>query len=839
MLNNNWSDKFIKVIGLSRDAALECGLSEITSLCFLIGLLRAKGIAYDILCNYGISSDTAIKQLIKKESPYAENGMWNMDRTPEEMSISIEGGRLLRLAQLEAKQMGDEKVEPQHLLLSMLHDHSNEAKTFLTEQCGINYEKIERRINAMPKASQEFDSIDGDLKSPDEINQKSNSNDTRKKHSDSETPVIDRFGIDLTAKAEKGVLDPVVGREDEMQRIAQILCRRKKNNPILIGQPGVGKSAVVEGLAQMIVKRQVPYALQEKRIMALDMASTVAGTQFRGQFEDRLRKIIDELKAHPEIILFVDEIHTIIGAGSAAGSLDAANILKPALARGEVQCIGATTIDEYRKTIEKDGALERRFQKVMLEPSSKEQTWQILKNLQSCYESFHGVNYTDEALKACVDLTERYVTDRYFPDKAIDIMDEAGSHARLTKNVVPQAIQDKETEIENLKREKIAAAQRQDYELAANLRDAVADCTKELKRMTQEWSDAQNSSKITVNADDVARIVSKLTGIPVGKVMQNENERLQSMKDVLSKQVISQDEAITKLTRAIAMNRLGLKGHNRPIGTFLFVGPTGVGKTHLVKCLSKYMFDNDESLIRIDMSEYGEKYNTSRLIGAPPGYVGYEEGGQLTERVRRHPYSVVLLDEIEKAHSDVFNTLLQVMDEGRMTDGNGVTVDFRNTIIIMTSNIGTRQLDEAGNGIGFNAIQTKDEMADHIIHKALKRKFSPEFLNRLDDVIYFKALNTDDAHEICRLQLSELNQRLEQMGYHINENGTLVNFLVKQGFQTEYGARSLKRAITEHVETVLCEAIMSGQVLGKFIQFEPDEEGKTLHIKTEENKGNK
>ena len=829
MQNNNWSDELIKMIGLSRDAALEYGLSGIPSLCFLIGILRSKGFAYNILSDYGLSSEASIKEMLKTVKPLTEDGNRNTDQTPKEITISVEGGRLLRFAQMEARRMGDSEVKPQHMLLSILHDHNNEAKTYLTGY-GITLEKVERKIKAIPNALDVLEPVDGELMSPDEVNNKPIFNKPEKKRSNSNTPVMDCFSTDLTAKAENGGLDPVVGREDEMQRIAQILCRRKKNNPILIGLPGVGKSAVVEGLAQMIVKHQVPYTLQDKRILSLDMASIVAGTQFRGQFENRIKNIIEELKAHPEIILFVDEIHTIIGAGSATGSLDAANMLKPALARGEIQCIGATTVDEYRKTIEKDGALERRFQKVMLEPSTKEQTLQILKNLRACYEAHHGVSYTDKALEACVDLTERYVTDRFFPDKAIDAMDETGSYARLTRNSVSKEIKDKETEIENLKEQKNEAANNQDYELAARLRDAVADCTEELKRMTKEWTERQNESSITVGEDDVAHIISKLTGIPVGRVMQDENERLRTMKTVLASQVISQDEAIGKLTRAITMNRLGLKRPNRPIGTFLFVGPTGVGKTHLVKCLSKCMFDNDDSLIRIDMSEYGEKYNTSRLIGAPPGYIGYEEGGQLTERVRRHPYSVVLLDEIEKAHSDVFNILLQVMDEGRMTDGNGVTVDFRNTIIVMTSNVGTRQLEESSTRIGFNAQQANPKMAEGIIQKALKRQFSPEFLNRLDDVIYFNSLTKDDARKICKLQLSELNERLAAKGYHVNVNDAIVDFLVEHGFQPNYGARSLKRSITEHVETALCEAIMSGRKLNDCICLEPNKDGDSLHI---------
>lgn len=675
-----------------------------------------------------------------------------------------------------------------------------------------------------------FGVSDDELLSPEDANKRAPFAENSENERNTDTPLLNKFGTDITARAEKELLDPVVGRSEETLRIAQILCRRKKNNPILIGQPGVGKSAVVEGLAQAIVKHQVPFVLQNKRVVALDMASVVAGTQFRGQFEDRLRKLILELKNNRNVILFIDEIHTMIGAGSAAGTLDAANILKPALARGDVQCIGATTIEEYRKTIEKDGALERRFQKVLLEPPTAEQTKEILKNLCPLYENYHGVVYSDDAIDACVSLTDRYVSDRFFPDKAIDVMDEVGSYVRLSNTSISKSINDKEQEIENLKQKKQEAALNQDYELAARLRDALSDCTKELKQMTQEWSEAQNQHRQKVTSDDVSRVVSNLCGIPVGRIMQDENDRLRLMPSVLSSQVISQNEAIDKLTRSIAVNRLGIKGHNRPIGTFLFVGPTGVGKTHLVKCLSKYMFDRNDALIRIDMSEYGEKYNTSRLIGAPPGYVGYDEGGQLTEKVRRHPYSVVLLDEIEKAHADVFNMLLQVMDEGRLTDGNGSTVDFRNTIIIMTSNIGTRQLGEFGMGVGFNKTSDKSRSSEEIIQKALRRSFSPEFLNRLDDIIYFNPLNSNDAKEIVKIQLCELNERLQLKGYVIQVNDALVDYLVTQGFEEKYGARSIKRAISEFVEVPICEQLMSHSMLKEKIVFELSEDGKHLTI---------
>ncbi|MBF0961615.1 MAG: ATP-dependent Clp protease ATP-binding subunit, partial [Alloprevotella tannerae] len=591
-----------------------------------------------------------------------------------------------------------------------------------------------------------------------------------------------------------------------------ILSRRKKNNPILIGEPGVGKSAVVEGLANLIVSGKVPRVLQHRRIVALDMASIVAGTQYRGQFEDRLQRLIKELRAHREIILFIDEIHTIIGAGSAPGSLDAANILKPALARGEIQCIGATTTDEYRKTIEKDGALERRFQKIQLASTTLEQTLEILRNLKKRYEEHHNVSYTDEALQACVNLTARYISDRALPDKAIDALDEAGSRVHISGVKVPENIEKLEKCIADLKRHKTEAAKAQNYELAANLRDEVAQLTDKLEHANKDWIDSLKEDRPTVTAEDISTIVSMMSGIPVQRMAQDESTRLRGMKAALQAKVISQDEAISHLVRAITRNRLGLKGTDRPIGTFLFVGPTGVGKTYLVKCLAEWMFGSKEDLIRIDMSEYGEKYSTSRLVGAPPGYVGYDEGGQLTEKVRRHPYSVILLDEIEKAHPDVFNTLLQVMDEGRLTDGNGTTVDFRNTIIIMTSNSGTRQLKDFGRGIGFKEAATDDadgKMVEQIIRKALQKQFSPEFLNRLDDIITFHPLTEADAGKIADLEIGALKERLEKMQLSLELTTAAKDYVVKKGFNVQYGARSLKRSIQANIEDAICDLIMN------------------------------
>ena len=630
------------------------------------------------------------------------------------------------------------------------------------------------------------------------------------KKTSSDTPIINNFTTDLTDIATKGGLDPVVGRDDEILRVIQILCRRKKNNPIIIGEPGVGKSAIVEGLADRIVHRRVPRLLLGKRIVILDMATIVSGTQYRGQFEERVRRLIDELKAHPEIILFIDEIHTIIGAGSTPGSLDAANILKPALARGEVQCIGATTVGEFKKTIEKDGALDRRFQKIMLEPTSKEETLAILHNIKKRYEEHHNVVYTDEALTYCVELTSRFVTNRFLPDKAIDALDEAGACMHLAGTGTPKQLEEKEKEIEIMRSQKLEAAQNQNYELAARLRDEIQTLNRELETITQQWQIEQKEHPVEVDETVVAQVVSKMSGVPVTRVASKESERLKGMGCALNHKVIAQEKAVERLVRAITCSRLGLKGDNRPIGTFLFVGPTGVGKTYLVKCLAEWMFGTKDSLIRIDMSEYGEKYSVSRLVGAPPGYVGYEEGGQLTERVRRHPYSVILLDEVEKAHPDVFNTLLQVMDEGRLTDGNGTTVDFRNTIIILTSNSGTRQLREFGNGIGFNRVvgELDEKETRNIILKVLRKQFAPEFLNRLDDIITFSPLNKVDALTIATLEIDDLISRLSKRGISLIIDEAVVHRVVEKGFDAQYGARSLKRAIQQLIEDTLCEYIL-------------------------------
>ena len=628
----------------------------------------------------------------------------------------------------------------------------------------------------------------------------------------SQTPIIDKFCTDLTSLAEQGALDPVVGRQTEMLRVMQILCRRKKNNPVLIGDPGVGKTAVVEGIAQLIATKNVPVPLENKRIVTLNMATLVAGTQVRGQFEERVRKLMEEVKKHKEIIVFIDEIHTIIGAGSAPGSLDAANMLKPALARGEMQCIGATSTAEYKKSIEKDAALERRFQKILLSPASQEETLAILKQLRSRYEQHHNTTYSDEALQACVSLTARYINGRVLPDKAIDAMDEAGAKARIRFREMPSEFTDIQNEISKLTEEKLQAAKSQDYERAAQLRDVIQQRSAQLQEMRMQWEEQQKKSPVRVDENDVAETVSMMSGVPVTKVRESDTERLKNMGAVLRERIVGQDDAVEQVSRALVRNRLGLSGGDRPIGTFLFVGPTGVGKTYLVKCLAEQLFGSKDALIRVDMSEYGEKFSVSRLVGAPPGYVGYEEGGQLTDRVRRKPYSVVLLDEIEKAHPDVFNTLLQVMDEGRLTDGNGVTADFRNTLVVMTSNSGTRQLREVGAGMGFdrNRDEIAPEKARSVIMNALKKQFAPEFLNRLDDIIVFNPLNKENASQITDLELKELLDRVKKMGYALKITDNAKQFILSKGFDAQYGARSLKRAVRQYVEDPLCDFLLEG-----------------------------
>jgi len=624
----------------------------------------------------------------------------------------------------------------------------------------------------------------------------------------SATPVIDKYGKDITREAAEGRLDPVVGRETEIERLAQILSRRKKNNPVMIGEPGVGKSAIIEGLARRIVERKVARTLLDKRIVSLDMAAIVAGTKYRGQFEERLKAVIDEVSANKNVIMFIDEIHNIVGAGNASGSMDAANLLKPALARGEFQCIGATTLDEYRKSIEKDGALERRFQKVLVEPTTPEQTLEILHNIKEMYEQHHGVNYTDEALKACVTLTDRYISDRFFPDKAIDAMDEAGSRVHITKVDTPKEIEDLEQRIAEAQENKFKAVQAQNFESAANYRDQQEKLKEELQEAKERWEAELDRRRVTVNEGHIAEVVAMMTGVPAQRIAQSEGIRLLGMTDELKKQVIGQDEAIDKIARSIRRNRAGLRDPKRPIGSFMFLGPTGVGKTLLAKKLAQFLFNSDDALIRVDMSEYMEKFNVSRLVGAPPGYVGYEEGGQLTEKVRRHPYSVVLLDEIEKAHPDVFNMLLQVLDEGNLTDGLGRKVDFKNTIIIMTSNIGTRELKDFGAGVGFNTGELTRERSDSVIRKALNRQFSPEFLNRVDDIVTFGSLNHDHILKIVDIELASFYKRVEENGLKLSITTAAKNLVADRGFDIQYGARPLKRAIQSEIEDPLSEMLL-------------------------------
>jgi len=731
---------------------------------------------------------------------------------------------IIKLAIIEARYMKAQLVDVEHLLLSLLHNKEVRNMPIMAPffNAGIDYEAIVRQVKGQqPEPAGEADDEtsakfreDGDtMEHPENAENSKNQAQTKFRRSGrGDTPMLDKFGNDMTRAAEEGRLDPVVGRETEIERLAQILSRRKKNNPVLIGEPGVGKSAIVEGLALRIIQRKVSRILFNKRLVALDMASIVAGTKYRGEFEERVKGILNELVKNRDIILFIDEIHTIVGAGNASGSMDAANMLKPALARGEIQCIGATTLDEYRVNIEKDGALERRFQKVMVEPTTAEETLVILNNIKSKYEEHHGVIYSNDALEACVKLTDRYISDRNFPDKAIDALDEAGSRVKVTHIEVPTEIEELESELAQTTADKVAAAQRHDFATATQLRDRAAELSTELETKRKEWEETMRKNREVVDAEKVAEVVAMMTGVPVQRIAQAEGARLLEMGPTLKKAIIGQDEAISKIVKAIQRNRLGLKDPSKPIGTFMFLGPTGVGKTHLAKKLAEFLFDSQETLIRIDMSEYMEKFSVSRLIGAPPGYVGYDEGGQLTERVRRHPYSVVLLDEIEKAHPDVFNLLLQVMDEGRLTDSLGRRIDFKNTIIIMTSNIGTRQLKEFGSGVGFNTREVNREFSHGVLTKALNKAFSPEFLNRIDDVIIFENLDRDAIFKIIDIELSGFYKRLHNIGYTVTLSDEAKNFIATKGCDVQFGARPLKRAIQKYLEDELAEVLLGGNV---------------------------
>lgn len=830
LMSNEFTQQVSDIVVYGKEEANRLQNDHIEPEHLLLGILRdGECKAAEILKSFYLDLKGIKNEL---ETQLREKSI--LENYSQDISFSEEASKILTLSKLEARLMNDEKVDTPHILLAIMRDNQNNAYKIL-EKNNVTYEKI---IDRLKQEEAPFDGLDfNDDEEEEGIGRRGNAdknNDgfgssanrqttqTEQKQADGGTPYLDNYGIDLTKAAEGGKLDPVVGREKEIERIAQILSRRKKNNPILIGEPGVGKSAIAEGLALRIVEKRVSRALFGKRIISLDMTAVVAGTKYRGQFEERIRAILTEVKKHPDVILFIDEIHTIVGAGSAAGSMDAANMLKPALARGEIQCIGATTLDEYRKNIEKDGALERRFQKVLVEPTSPEETLQILRNIKDKYEEHHNVTYTDEALEACVRLTDRYVTDRYFPDKAIDAMDEAGSRIHLTHISVPQEIEEQERLIEEAQQHKNEAIRLQNFELAASFRDRENQYTEQLERLKNEWKEKLKDNRETVDAPQIEEVVSMISGVPVQRMAQAEGVRLKGMKQALLSKVIGQDKAVETLVRSIQRSRVGLKDPNKPIGTFLFLGPTGVGKTHLAKELAKNMFGTTDAIIRIDMSEYMEKFTVSRLVGAPPGYVGYEEGGQLTEKVRRHPYSIVLLDEIEKAHSDVFNMLLQVMDEGRLTDSLGRTVDFKNTIIIMTSNIGTRQLKEFGKGIGFTAQtgENEKEHANSVIRKALNKSFAPEFINRLDEIVTFDQLDIASLEKIIDIELAGLYKRIEGCGYHLLLDQEAKRFVAEKGYDVQFGARPLKRSIQNHLEDGLAELIIN----------EEPQTGDTLHV---------
>ena len=818
-MNNNISDKLNSILVLSKEEAERLSQPEVMPEHVLLGMLRDgrnKAVEMLLMLNVDLNGLKARLEAVQPVPDQPASG-----KVPiENISLSLVVTRLLKIGALEARLRRSDEVRAEHLLLAIARDHSAKAAEIL-----LSYNADYRSLSGVLPA--ETDSgiqmgmgISDDDDDEEELdstpssssqNAKGSGSATATRQSGSKTPVLDSFSNDITQAAVEGRLDPVVGREKEIERLAQILTRRKKNNPILIGEPGVGKSAIVEGLSQRIVTRKVSPMLFGKRVLALDMAAVVAGTKYRGQFEERIRSIIQELKKNPDIIIFIDEVHTIIGAGSAPGSMDAANMLKPALSRGEIQCIGATTVDEYRKSIEKDGALERRFQKIMVEPTTPEETLLILQNLKPRYEEHHNVTYTDEALESCVHLAERYITDRSFPDKAIDVMDESGSRTHLSNISVPKEIEQKQQEIDFTREGKNDAVSRQDFELAARFRDREKSLENELEAMKRDWEISLKSRRETVDADNIAQVVSMMTGIPVQKMAREEGERLRGLSPALKAKVIAQDAAVDTLAKAIRRSRCGLKNPNKPIGSFLFLGPTGVGKTLLAKQLAVELFGSEDALIRVDMSEFMEKFAVSRLVGAPPGYVGYEEGGQLTEKVRRRPYSIVLFDEIEKAHQDVFNILLQVMDEGRLTDSDSRTVDFRNTIIIMTSNIGSRQIQEYGHGIGFGTSDSTLEGArQDIIRKALHRSFSPEFINRIDEIITFNQLDREAVSKIVDIEIGNLRTRVEAMGYRFSVTPEALALLSEKGYSREFGARPLKRAIQNLVEDRIAEVMVDG-----------------------------
>jgi ATP-dependent Clp protease ATP-binding subunit ClpC len=829
-----FSKRVNDVLKYSKDEALRLGHDYIGIEHLMLGMIRdGEGVGITLLKNLEINLND-LRKNIEKNLPISMRKLNSLSNIP----LVKQAEKTLKFTYLEAKVFKAPQIGTEHLLLCILKDNDNVVTKALTK-LGVDYNAVKLELEGLMENPTKIENstAGGDEEESEESFTNSGSGTSKKTgDSKSRTPVLDNFGRDLTKMAEDGKLDPVVGREKEIERVSQILSRRKKNNPILIGEPGVGKSAIAEGLALRIVQRKVSRVLFGKRVVTLDLASLVAGTKYRGQFEERMKAVMNELEKNPDVILFIDEIHTIIGAGGASGSMDASNMFKPALARGEIQCIGATTLDEFRQHIEKDGALERRFQKVIIEPATQEESLQILDNIKSKYEDHHNVTYTPEAIKACVSLTARYLTDRHLPDKAIDALDEAGSRVHITNIHVPENIIELEKKMEDIKELKNQVVRSQKYEEAAKLRDTEKHLQAQLEEAKKVWEEETKLNRVIVTEDNVAEVVSMMSGVPVQKISQNEGEKLVKMVEQLKGKVIGQDEALKKVVKAIQRNRAGLKDPNKPIGSFIFLGPTGVGKTQLAKILAKHLFDNDEALIRIDMSEYMEKFAVTRLIGAPPGYVGYEEGGQLTEKVRRRPYSVVLLDEIEKAHPDVFNMLLQVLDDGQLTDSLGRKIDFKNTIIIMTSNIGARQLKDFGQGVGFGTQTRVEAIEDNnksVVENALKKAFAPEFLNRIDDVVMFNSLSREDIHKIIDIELLNLFGRVNKLGYAIKISDSAKDFIVEKGYDIQYGARPLKRAIQKYLEDPMAEEIIQSNISeGDSIEIDYDTEKKEITVKT-------
>ena len=817
-MDDNFSPRVKEVITFSRDEALRLGHDYIGTEHIMLGILReSQGEAITILQNLSIDLDF-LRNRFEALIPENPNKMINAEK--KNVHLTKQAENALKRAFLEKKLYKTEMINTGHILMSILRN-AEDPTTILLNRCKVDYDNAKEEFVSLLSNSESFseqprnNAFEDDERADNMSENFNNPSAQNKAGKKSKTPVLDNFGRDLTELAEEGKLDPVVGREKEIERVSQILSRRKKNNPLLIGEPGVGKSAIAEGLALRIIQKKVSRILFNKRVVTLDLASLVAGTKYRGQFEERMKAVMNELEKNDDIILFIDEIHTIVGAGGATGSLDASNMFKPALARGEIQCIGATTLDEYRQYIEKDGALERRFQKVIVEPTSVEETITILNNIKPKYEDHHNVIYTPEAIDACVKLTSRYMTDRFLPDKAIDALDEAGSRVHITNIEVPDDILKLEKELEEVREKKTDSVKRQKYEEAAALRDDEKRIEKELTIAQERWEEDSKNNKITVTEEHVADVVSMMTGIPVNKIAQAESKKLAKLPEAIKGKVIGQDEAVAKIAKSIQRNRAGLKDPNKPIGSFIFLGQTGVGKTQLAKVIAKEIFDSEDALIRIDMSEYMEKFAISRLVGAPPGYVGYEEGGQLTEKVRRKPYAVILLDEVEKAHPDVFNMLLQVLDDGHLTDSLGRKIDFRNTIIIMTSNIGARQLKDFGTGVGFGTKSKQDqqeELSKSVIENALKKAFAPEFLNRIDDVIVFNALEKEDIHKIINIEIEKLYDRIKALGYDLELTPQALDFIADKGFDKQYGARPLKRAIQKYVEDLLAEEIINGNI---------------------------